>query len=80
MATNMPYNMKAETDTKKKKKKSSKRCCYASCRKKLKLTDYECRCGKRYCQLHRLPELHMCNVDYKTLNQEAFIQKAGLIL
>ena len=40
------------------------RCSLEGCRKKLKLTDLECMCAKRYCQLHRLPEDHRCGIDY----------------
>jgi predicted nucleic acid binding AN1-type Zn finger protein len=35
------------------------------CRKKLKLTDYECRCSARFCSQHRLPEEHSCTYDFK---------------
>jgi predicted nucleic acid binding AN1-type Zn finger protein len=36
------------------------------CRKKLKLTDLECRCSARFCANHRPPEEHACTYDYKT--------------
>ena len=42
----------------------TKRCNFADCKKKLKLTDMECKCGMKYCQLHRLPEVHTCNYDH----------------
>ena len=83
MQTNIPYNMEADKMqivTKKSKKSKSKRCAHNLCRKKLKLTDYKCRCGNRFCQLHRLPEMHKCNIDYKILNHASFIEKAGLVL
>lgn len=35
------------------------------CRKKLKLTDLECRCSARFCANHRPPEEHACTYDYK---------------
>lgn len=94
MQVNTPYNMEADkiqiTEIKgltplkskqmgKKASRKSKRCNHNSCKKKLKLTDYACRCRKRFCQRHRLPEMHTCKVDYKTLNQADFIKKAGLI-
>lgn len=86
MQANIPYNMEVDkkqvviTATPKKRTSKSKRCRHESCRKKLKLTDYECRCGNRFCQLHRLPEMHKCSIDYKILNQASFIEKAGLVL
>tara|TARA_B100000242_G_C42924908_1_gene428871 strand:- start:586 stop:813 length:228 start_codon:yes stop_codon:yes gene_type:complete len=45
------------------KKSSKPRCSFEGCNKKLKLTDLECRCEKRFCQLHRLPEEHKCTVN-----------------
>lgn len=44
------------------------RCDFPECRKKLKLSDMECRCGKRFCLKHRLPEDHACSIDYKNVN------------
>ena len=44
------------------------RCCAEECTKKLKLSDMECRCGKRFCLKHRLPEEHNCIVNYKNVN------------
>jgi predicted nucleic acid binding AN1-type Zn finger protein len=35
------------------------------CRHKLQLSDMACRCGKRHCSTHRLPELHACTYDHK---------------
>lgn len=36
------------------------------CRKKLALTDFECRCKTRFCALHRAPEEHACSFDFKS--------------
>lgn len=44
------------------------RCCAEGCTKKLKLSDMDCRCGKRFCLKHRLPEDHNCSVNYKNVN------------
>ena len=43
------------------KKRKSNRCCFNGCKKKLKLTDMECRCKKLYCSKHRLPHIHNCS-------------------
>ena len=36
------------------------RCAHESCKKKLRLADWACRCGKRYCAVHRVMEEHAC--------------------
>ena len=51
-----------------KKGKKSSRCNLEECNKKLKLSDMMCRCEKRFCSLHRLPEQHTCSIDYKNIN------------
>lgn len=61
-----------------KKKKSSKRCYFHGCRKKLKLTDLECRCENRYCSNHRLPESHECSHSFKDFDRDAFAKQVGL--
>jgi predicted nucleic acid binding AN1-type Zn finger protein len=49
-----------------------KKCCSAEgCKKRLTLTDTVCRCGVRFCGLHRLPETHACSFDYKAIGQKA---------
>jgi len=45
------------------------------CKKKLKLTDLSCRCEKKFCAIHRMPENHACEYDYKT-NGKKIIQKS----
>ena len=62
-------------------KKKSKRCKFKNygkkCKTKLKLTDFPCRCGKRYCSKHRLPEQHNCLIDYKEVNKESLLKNLG---
>ena len=36
------------------------------CRKKLGLMPFECKCGLKFCALHRAPETHNCTYDYKS--------------
>ena len=48
-----------------KKKPKKKRCAHSDCRTRLKLTDVECRCKKRYCGKHRMPEVHECIIPPK---------------
>ena len=45
--------------------KLSNKCKYSNCNKKLKLSDFPCRCEIRFCINHRLPETHECSFDYK---------------
>lgn len=47
-----------------------KRCCMEGCKKKLLLTDCSCKCGKIYCSMHRLSEMHNCTYDYKSIGKE----------
>lgn len=51
------------------KKVPSNRC--ASCRKKLGLTPFICRCEHRFCSTHRHSEAHNCPFDYKAHHREA---------
>lgn len=44
---------------------SKTRCCFAGCKKKLKLADTPCRCNLRFCRAHRLPENHNCTYNFK---------------
>jgi hypothetical protein len=40
-------------------------CAFENCNKKIKLTDYPCKCEKYYCKFHKHPEIHNCIYDYK---------------
>ncbi|PKA67173.1 Zinc finger A20 and AN1 domain-containing stress-associated protein 4 [Apostasia shenzhenica] len=42
-----------------------------SCRKKVGLTGFRCRCGKSFCGKHRYPEQHGCSFDFKAAGREA---------
>ena len=45
-------------------KKKKIRC--GICRKKLTIfTEFECKCSKKFCGLHRLPVDHNCNINIK---------------
>ena len=46
--------------------KHSKYCAFDGCKKKIKLTDFKCRCDKFYCLTHKHPETHHCNYNYKS--------------
>ncbi|KAE9612453.1 hypothetical protein Lal_00033246 [Lupinus albus] len=41
-----------------------------SCRKRVGLTGFKCRCGTTFCGAHRYPEKHECGFDFKTVGRE----------
>jgi len=47
--------------------KNKKRC--FECNKKVGYLGFECRCMYVFCDLHRFPNAHKCNFDYKRLQQ-----------
>nr|XP_017252170.1 PREDICTED: zinc finger A20 and AN1 domain-containing stress-associated protein 4-like [Daucus carota subsp. sativus] len=53
------------------------RCC--SCRKRVGLTGFSCRCGNLYCADHRYPEKHECSFDYRSAEKDA-IKKANPVV
>lgn len=56
-------NLENELYTKREIGGVRKRC--ASCTRKLKLTDFACKCLQYYCHIHRYPEVHECPYDYR---------------
>ena len=50
--------------------KNTNCCAFENCNRKLKLTDLGCKCEKRFCKIHRLPEDHNCVYDYKENNNK----------
>ncbi|XP_055544456.1 AN1-type zinc finger protein 6 [Wyeomyia smithii] len=46
-------------------KKKKNRC--VTCRKKVGLTGFECRCGGLFCAIHRYSDKHECSFDYREL-------------
>ncbi len=53
----------------------SNRCNASECKKKLKLTDMKCRCEKRFCATHRLPETHNCTFDHTAREWSALVSQ-----
>jgi len=62
--------------------KKSMKCSLEGCKKKLKLTDFSCRCDKRFCSIHRMPETHNCSYNFKKelcdSDKEKIMKKNGL--
>lgn len=50
-------------------KNNSNQCNHPDCKKKLKLTDIMCRCGLKFCALHRYSDKHNCTFDYKNMGK-----------
>ncbi|NWU96281.1 ZFAN5 protein, partial [Upupa epops] len=46
------------------KPKQKKNRCF-TCRKKIGLTGFDCRCGNLFCAVHRYSDMHACPYDYK---------------
>ncbi|CAD5182593.1 unnamed protein product [Musa acuminata subsp. malaccensis] len=55
----------------------SKRC--STCRKKVGLTGFRCRCGDLFCGRHRYSDSHDCSFDYKAFGREQ-IAKANPVV
>ncbi|KAJ4965389.1 hypothetical protein NE237_017238 [Protea cynaroides] len=50
-----------------------------SCRKKVGLLGFTCRCGSTFCSEHRLPEMHSCTIDYKVGGQDGIANANPLV-
>jgi hypothetical protein len=51
-----------------------------SCRKRVGLTGFKCRCGNIYCALHRYSDKHNCSYDYKAAGQKAIAKANPLVI
>lgn len=67
----------AETDRAPPVQQAANRC--STCRKKVGLTGFRCRCGVTFCGTHRYPEKHACPFDFKAMGREA-IAKANPVV
>lgn len=59
--------------------KKKNRCGFESCKRKVGLTGFDCRCGSVFCWEHRYSDKHNCEFDYKELGQDQ-IRKANPII
>ncbi|XP_077210924.1 zinc finger A20 and AN1 domain-containing stress-associated protein 8-like [Tasmannia lanceolata] len=50
-----------------------------TCRKRVGLTGFSCRCGNLFCSAHRYSEKHDCPFDYRTAGRDA-IAKANPVV
>lgn len=50
-------------------KKPKKNKCQ-TCKKKVGLTGFDCRCGGLFCSIHRYSDKHECSFDYKAMGEK----------
>lgn len=59
-------------------KKKKNRC--QSCKKKVGLTGFTCRCGGLFCSIHRYSDKHDCSFDYKAMGAEEISKSNPVIV
>ncbi|KAI3906896.1 hypothetical protein MKW98_004946 [Papaver atlanticum] len=50
-----------------------------TCKKRVGLTGFKCKCGIRFCSTHRYPEQHGCTFDYKAVGRDAIIKANPIV-
>lgn len=58
-------------------KQAPDRCMF--CRKRVRLTGFNCRCGGTYCSVHRYSEKHGCSFDYRTAGRDAIAKENPVV-
>ncbi|GMH07596.1 hypothetical protein Nepgr_009436 [Nepenthes gracilis] len=53
--------------------------CCSTCKKRVGLTGFSCRCGNLFCAVHRYSDKHNCPFDYRTAARDA-IAKANPVV
>ncbi|KFV74097.1 AN1-type zinc finger protein 5 [Struthio camelus australis] len=59
--------------------KQKKNRCF-TCRKKIGLTGFDCRCGNLFCAIHRYSDMHACPYDYKAEAAEKIRKENPIII
>jgi len=59
--------------------KKNNRCPHPNCKTKLKVTSIECRCGVKYCNIHRYAENHSCTFQYKDIQRAKLMKDNPLV-
>lgn len=57
-----------------------KRCQHESCKVKLLLSDFACRCKSFYCSQHRFAETHKCSFDYKASGKDLLTKQMPTVI
>ncbi|XP_074421766.1 AN1-type zinc finger protein 5-like isoform X1 [Larus michahellis] len=61
------------------KPKQKKNRCF-TCRKKIGLTGFDCRCGNLFCAIHRYSDMHACPYDYKAEAAEKIRKENPIVI
>ncbi|NXK69538.1 ZFAN5 protein, partial [Sylvietta virens] len=69
----------AEDKTASEKPKPKKNRCF-TCRKKIGLTGFDCRCGNLFCAIHRYSDMHACPYDYKAEAAEKIRKENPIVI
>ncbi|NWR06788.1 ZFAN5 protein, partial [Paradoxornis webbianus] len=69
----------AESKTASEKPKPKKNRCF-TCRKKIGLTGFDCRCGNLFCAIHRYSDMHACPYDYKAEAAEKIRKENPIVI
>lgn len=72
-----PVGSSSDDAMKSKAKEGPSRC--ATCRKRVGLTGFNCRCGSVFCGSHRYADMHKCPFDYQTAGRDE-IAKANPVV
>ncbi|CAG7905836.1 hypothetical protein BRARA_D00571 [Brassica rapa] len=72
-AKNVPVTVTATEQP----QKRPNRC--TTCRKRVGLTGFKCRCGTTFCGAHRYPEVHGCTFDFKSAGREEIAKANPLV-
>ncbi|XP_040448119.1 AN1-type zinc finger protein 5-like isoform X2 [Falco naumanni] len=72
-------NTTAEDKTASEKPKQKKNRCF-TCRKKIGLTGFDCRCGNLFCAIHRYSDMHSCPYDYKAEAAEKIRKENPIVI
>jgi len=77
-AANRPPAGPAESPSKAPRTSSSVNRCH-SCRKRVGLTGFRCRCGELFCGAHRYSDRHDCGYDYKGVARDAIARENPVV-
>ncbi|XP_022967909.1 zinc finger A20 and AN1 domain-containing stress-associated protein 8-like [Cucurbita maxima] len=51
----------------------------ATCRKRVGLTGFDCKCGNLFCAVHRYSDKHNCDFDYRAAAQDAIAKENPVV-
>lgn len=78
-SVNIPIPITKTVGNIKKKKRKKPICQMEGCTKKLGITSFPCKCEKKFCSLHLMPESHACTFDYKKHGRELIRKKNPVV-